>query len=666
MAAAVVGLILASGEVAASATSPAPTELEILTTETLSPAPCPVDIPDEYAERVSCGILTVPESRAEGADPERTIDLPIAVIASTSSNPSSIPLIFPTAGGPGAGSFSSLWLFLDYADWATADRDVVIIEQRGDAASTPALNCSELDADAFIDDRRWLSGADNAAAYTAGVTACRDRLIAEGISLGAYNSAASAADLADLRTALGYSRWNLYGVSYGARLALTVMRDRPDGLESVILDGAYPPQADLAEAEPAGFVGAVNAMTAACASDADCRERYPRLGRDLEMLMDAASADPLTTTVLSPVDGSPLAVEVDDHDLARGLAGALYNAETVRVLPFVIDQLAAGNLDPLLPLAQQNIDSIGRFTEGLALSISCAEEHPFASPEEIEAAYAADPLAERLRPRITAAEECALWGVPALSAAEAAAVTSGIPTLLTVGSYDPITPRSFSDAAATGLSTHYLYEFPTMGHGVFWDTERGGCPASIARAFLSDPLTAPDSSCISGMRKTDFLTTTDIRPTAALYRLDADVIQRNSPAQTVFALVAVIVFAGTLIYAAAYAGLRSARRTQKAAPGTMLAATMTSGFQLAFVAGLFLLVSTTDRTILGFGVPPGSWPLFLLPVVALALGILSIGVLVLAWVRNDGSLQHRVVLSISAVTAMAFSVWLLVRGLMIL
>ena len=143
-------------------------------------------------------------------------------------------------------------------------------------------------------------------------------------------------------------------------------------------------------------------------------------------------------------------------------------------------------------------------------------------------------------------------------------------------------------------------------------------------------------------------------------------IQARSPAQTIFAVAAIVVLVGTLIYAAVYAGLRSAQRTQKAAPGTMLAATTTAGAHVAFIAGLFLLVSTTDPMILGFGVPPGSWPLFLLPFVAFALGVLLVGVLVLAWVRNDGSLLHRVVLSISAVTAIAFSIWLLFRGLMIL
>jgi len=45
----------------------------------------------------------------------------------------------------------------------------------------------------------------------------------------------------DLRLALRYDEVNLWGSSYGTRLALGVMRDFPEGLRSVVLDSAYPP-----------------------------------------------------------------------------------------------------------------------------------------------------------------------------------------------------------------------------------------------------------------------------------------------------------------------------------------------------------------------------------------------------------------------------------------
>src|SRR5690606_30365469 len=74
---------------------------------------------------------------------------------------------------------------------------------------------------------------------------CRERLVDEGIDFSNFDSEASAADLRDLRQALGYPQWNLYGLSYGSRLALTAMRADPQGIRSVVLDAAYPVEANL-------------------------------------------------------------------------------------------------------------------------------------------------------------------------------------------------------------------------------------------------------------------------------------------------------------------------------------------------------------------------------------------------------------------------------------
>lgn len=60
----------------------------------------------------------------------------------------------------------------------------------------------------------------------------------EGIDLAQYNSVRIAADVDAARQALGYERIVFYGASYGAQLDQHFMRDFPDSLESVVLDGA--------------------------------------------------------------------------------------------------------------------------------------------------------------------------------------------------------------------------------------------------------------------------------------------------------------------------------------------------------------------------------------------------------------------------------------------
>ncbi|MCR2808994.1 MULTISPECIES: alpha/beta hydrolase [unclassified Microbacterium] len=659
-------VLLTGGLPTPAAASDPPLRPSSLIADELEETGCPVDVPVQDQRRVTCGVLTVPESRAPGSDPAKTVQLPVAVIASRSDDPEEDPLVFPTTGGPGAGSLDSLSYFLDHADWASQNRDIIVIEQRGDALAEPTLDCPELDTSHFVRDGVVLSGEKEATVRLAQLQKCHDRLIEEGRNLAAYTSAESAADLTDLRSALGYDEWNLYGLSYGTRIALTVMRDRPQGLRAVILDGVVPPQVREYEQMPAGFRTALDTLAADCAADADCARLYPDLEASLATVLDRAEKSPLTVTVKSPEDRSPARLTVDDTDLVRDVFDAFQNVEVVRILPFLIDRLAHGDTDAAAPLAQRSIDARGRITEGLQLSIDCAEEAPFNDDAAILAAREADPILSHFAPFDGFREDCAVWAVPAASAIETDPVVSGIPTLLTNGAYDPHTPRAWSEAAASTLSAHYLYEFPGMGHGAVWANRVDDCAATIAGRFLDDPTVEPDSTCIADMTAPDFLTATDIHATSALYRLESDVIHDRDPITIGVGVASVLVLAATLIYAAVYGLLWLRRRRGDAPGGTVLAAAASAGLNLLYVAGLALVMANTEPILLAFGLPAGAWPLLLLPFTAICAAVLLIVLLVLAWMRREGSLFHRVVLSISAAASVVFALWLTARGLLLL
>ena len=633
--------------------------------DSFEPGDCPVDVPAEHQRRVTCGVLTVPERRNAESDPAKVIRLPVAVIASRSPVAAD-PLVFPTAGGPGAGTLGSLWYFLDYADWASDDRDIILIEQRGDALAEPSLNCPELDTENFVEDGALLQGAAERVRRDEQIEACRARLTEEGIDLSAYTSAESVADLVDLRAALGYNQWNLYGLSYGSRVALTAMRDRPEGLRSVILDGVYPPHVNIYEDTPAGFAVAVDTLLTACAADDPCRERYPDLEESLDSLLADTAETPLSVTVKHPVDRSPLAIEVGASDIINGLFDALYDADVIRVLPYLIDRLAAGDTEAVIPLAQRRIDFGDFLTEGLNLSIDCAEEAPFNDDARIAEALAADPILTHYAGSDHFREDCALWAVPALAEIENAPVVSPIPTLLTTGGYDPVTPAAFAEAAAAHLTVHYIHTFPGQGHTPIWTNWVDDCAATIADRFLTDPATAPDASCIESMAPTEFLTDEDIHATSAIYRLNGDLVHDRAPLQIAFAASTIAALLATLVYAAVYGLSWLGRRRGEAPGGLVLVAAVSAGMNLLYVGGLLVLVANTDQLILAFGLPNGIWPLLLMPFVALAATVLLIVSLARAWMQEEGSLFHRVVLSISALASASFAIWLLVRGLLML
>lgn len=193
-------------------------------------APCPTDVPG--LETARCGFLVVPESRSGPSD--RTIRLVVAVIPAVAAASAPEPLVYLTGGPGGIALFEAHQLV---QAGFNSNQDLVLMNQRGTYLSEPALTCPVIDE--FNKRLRSLryDAESIRREHLAATRACREQLAAQGIDLGTYNTTENAADFADLQRALGHERWNVFGVSYGSSLALTLMRDHPDGIRSR-LDGA--------------------------------------------------------------------------------------------------------------------------------------------------------------------------------------------------------------------------------------------------------------------------------------------------------------------------------------------------------------------------------------------------------------------------------------------
>ncbi len=232
-------------------------------------APCRFPLPDQ--QPIECGDLSVPEdySNPDG----RQIRLHVAVIRSSSETPSPDPL-FILYGGPGAYALDRIDSTVQRFSAVLAERDLILFDQRGVGYSQPSLNCPELDDFDLIVIDEQLNHDQLLARRLDTYAACRDRLQAAGTSLPAYSASALAADVAGLRRALGVDHWHLYGVSYGARLALMIVRDYPDGLRTLVLDSAYPVDIDLAAETAVMHTHALNTLFAAAEA------KHPQFAED--------------------------------------------------------------------------------------------------------------------------------------------------------------------------------------------------------------------------------------------------------------------------------------------------------------------------------------------------------------------------------------------------
>jgi len=482
-----------------------------------TPAGCPFDT---AGEPVECGYLIVPENRAEPDGAE--VRVAVAIIRSVAANAASDPVVY-LEGGPGG---SALY---DAAYWFSSPfrrrRDIILVDQRGTGYSLPSLNCPELEAEDIVTVKDQLHAA----------RACSRRLRRSGVDLRQYNSAAIAADIADLRVALGLRQINLFGVSYGTRAALTVLRDHPEGIRSVILDSAYPPQVDAYSEEGANAGAAIEALLQGCAADPACAEAYPQLDRTFYRLVARLNRAPATIERVDAGTGEPYEEELYGDDLVSHVVGLLYDTAAIPRLPRAIAEAAEGDYgllaelldgppeeepgdeapagEQLAPEPARAADAMGSsaadagdisYSEGVFYSVECHEEVIFGDLEAAERAVAELPRelhTALLSPFEQTTAICDVWGAGRAGAREELPVASDVPALVLAGEYDPITPPRWGRAAAEHLPNSYFFEFPGIGHAAVF---AHSCPERIALAFLDRPRSEPPATCLARMRGPQF------------------------------------------------------------------------------------------------------------------------------------------------------------------
>ena len=446
---------------------------------------------------MECGVLEVPANREDAG--AGAVRLHFGVVHTPAEAPADDPIVF-LSGGPGQGALEFVPLaYAQLYEPLVKNRDLVIVDQRGTGLSEPSLKCDEFIAWA----RETIGSGESLEAMAAEeeqvLDECRQRLVDEGVDFANYNSAASAADLDDLRRALGYEEWNLYGQSYGTRLALTAMRDTPDGIRSVVLDAAYPLEVNLYEEIAANGARSIEALFAACEADAACAQRFPELEQTFLALVEELNAQPVPITVVDPQSGRRLESELSGDGLVAFIFESSYATELLPFLPEIIAAASEGDFGTIGLLQGAFLTQLDLVSTGMQLAVQCQEEVAFGTPDAVTAALAEDPLmsgflerSPTLGPDVL--ELCERWDAGDPAANEDEPVTSDIPTLILAGDFDPITPPRWGEALAESLPNSHFFEFPSTGHGVVAAHE---CGVQLFHDFLEDPATAPESACIA-------------------------------------------------------------------------------------------------------------------------------------------------------------------------
>jgi len=459
---------------------------------------------------IHCGTLTVPLDY-QHPDGEKAQLAVMILPALSEALPD--PVIY-LDGGPGGSGLLSLDTWLDHP--LRAQRDFILLDGRGTGFSTPNLNCPEVEDQ---EDFRKISP----------YTDCYYRLATiQGLDLNLYNSAANAADIDALRQALGAEQVNLYGISYGTRWALTVIREYPNMVRAVVLDGVFPPERDLIAERIANRLGGYRTLFSACAADAECRNAYPTLEDDFYGLVAQYNDAPYVFATPDEFGGIVPNVIFGDT-LAEAVFLGLYRTQAIPVLPagidamqkatteeemrrayllmggYIVPEMLEGNWEPRdtifdLPEVQRAFDLLGDITlsEGVNVSVDCIEEFPFSDPDAAVAAdydFTPPPLQDYIRRAIRGSmERCSIWNVTRADVRETWSVVSDVPTLLLSGVFDPITPIGWAISAQQGLVNSRHIVVPVGGHGA---SSVDPCVMALVTAHITAPHLRPPVDCLT-------------------------------------------------------------------------------------------------------------------------------------------------------------------------
>ena len=449
--------------------------------------PCPTQPPDLA---ITCGTVALPLNHDEpqGA----TILLVVAVLHSANVDAANAPVFF-LGGGPGEQTVGPILKALAPDSpllQLAAERDVVFVEQRGTGLSQPALDCPEY-AKAVAEITTTAQIHD---AAVAGITECKQRLLAAGVDLSAFDTAADVIDLDLTRRALGYESISLFGTSYGARLALQAARAFPETIESVALSSPVPAEANFVLDAGASFDRALTAVSDACAADPACSASYPDVAGTLTTALDDLAAAPATVEVTNPTTGQVVPVEIDAATAATVLFSMFYVPDGPATVPFLVDSLSKRDLTVFAN--PSSVTGPMAISLGAQLSFLCAEEASGAAPTEFEGGdLGAGALLTASNPIVgpTLWDLCEVWDVAPGDPITFDPVTTDVPMLIVTGQFDQITPPSYGEQIRDHASKAWYVEIPGVGHAPL--TNVGPCGIALLTAFVDQPDVEPSPDC---------------------------------------------------------------------------------------------------------------------------------------------------------------------------
>ncbi len=428
-----------------------------------TPAPVPASTPatqggpfrfkgwqgqDTDAER---GFFEVPEDRR---DPNsRKIRLSYVRFASTAARPG--PPIVYLAGGPGgmatrAAGGPRFPIFMALR----AVADVIAFDQRGTGLSNhiPERPASTRPPPPFTQ-------AGLTSYYRTDFQEAWADWTNAGVAMTGYNTEQNADDIDDLRRHLGAEKVDLWGISYGTHLTLSMLKRHGDTVNRVAL--ASLEGQDQTVKRPAAIDALLRQLDGLLAADPAVRAAIPDLPALMRRVHAKLEAAPVRMT--ATLDGAPVELRLGGFAIQLMAGGLIANPQTLVMLPKLYLALDAGQTDVLTPFMGEfaNILGVAGMPEATDLASGISPGRLALVRREAKTAVLGEALNFPM-PQL-------LGAVPGVDLGEGFRSSFRIdhPALLVAGTLDGRTPLSEQDEVAAQFQRKSRVIVENAGHNVF-------------------------------------------------------------------------------------------------------------------------------------------------------------------------------------------------------
>lgn len=439
-------------------------------------------------EKISCGRLLTPDNSGG-------FSLPVVIVHEQSEERRPDPVLY-LQGGPGSAAGlneEGMDYWLAWRDNANFKRDVIFMDPRGTGGSQPQLACASYDRLSLEIIREDISLQEEFRRGDVGMQACFRQAANAYFKPEFFGTQQSARDIRGLISVLPeYSQWNLFGVSYGTRLAITTAFESP-AVRAMLLDSPYPAGRGDMEQWPEVFDQAIQRFAKWCDADEQCTgESQINFITRLQQVLQQLKEYPVSLSV-DRWDGEwPVRLLLNDHRFLAFAFSSIYDANSWQAISEAMN-IVLESEKGFYPYADrtrmaelmQSLVNQAVSTDFFSMvfdAVDCADQTAVRQ-QAYEERLQQFPLFAPFTGDLWQFQHCDPNTIPAELRLNADNIPEQ-PALILSGDLDPITPTHWAEALHQQWPSSQWLEMKNTGHAV---TVTHGCLLERVVEFFDNP-----------------------------------------------------------------------------------------------------------------------------------------------------------------------------------